>query len=312
MLDVIEDADELNAIASEWEELWRESPDATPFQSPQWLLPWWKHFGDDKQLTVVIGRDRDGRLNLLAPFCIENRTLMLLGGWITDHLDILGDASAALRVLCERGGWDVADLRLLRRGSSIAEAPVPHGFVSRLSDDVIQPIAPLPAQISSHFRKRLRYDAKRLGDVRFEQTHAFDVLAELHAERWTREGLPGVLADPRIRAFHHDVIDASTRIGMLRMFVMYANERPVGAYYGFLHRGIASYYISGFDPEIAGGGIGNLLVEHAMESAHREGATRFDFLRGTEPYKYRWGARDEPTVRRKIEDKRTAARVCCT
>ena len=38
-----------------------------------------------------------------------------------------------------------------------------------------------------------------------------------------------------------------------------------------------------------------------MADAVREGATRFDFLRGREPYKYDWGATDTPQLRRRVE-----------
>ena len=38
--------------------------------------------------------------------------------------------------------------------------------------------------------------------------------------------------------------------------------------------------------------LGTVLVAHAMQAAHAEGCRVFDFLRGPEPYKYRFGATD--------------------
>ena len=37
---------------------------------------------------------------------------------------------------------------------------------------------------------------------------------------------------------------------------------------------------------------GTLLIAYALEDAVSRGDSEFDFLRGNEPYKYRWGARD--------------------
>jgi CelD/BcsL family acetyltransferase involved in cellulose biosynthesis len=37
-----------------------------------------------------------------------------------------------------------------------------------------------------------------------------------------------------------------------------------------------------------------LLIGEAIAMAAAEGAASFDFLRGAEPYKYRWGAIDQP------------------
>lgn len=39
---------------------------------------------------------------------------------------------------------------------------------------------------------------------------------------------------------------------------------------------------------------------HAVEEAARDGAEKFDFLRGGEPYKYRWGAKAETNYRRRL------------
>jgi CelD/BcsL family acetyltransferase involved in cellulose biosynthesis len=43
-----------------------------------------------------------------------------------------------------------------------------------------------------------------------------------------------------------------------------------------------------------------LIVAHAIEQAIREGAGEMDFLRGREPYKYRWGAVDRSSYGRTL------------
>jgi CelD/BcsL family acetyltransferase involved in cellulose biosynthesis len=60
------------------------------------------------------------------------------------------------------------------------------------------------------------------------------------------------------------------------------------------------FYLGGFDPDRAALSPGALLVGHAIEAAVREGAVAFDFLRGQEAYKRRWGARDTPTYCRRL------------
>ena len=46
---LISTPEELERLREEWLALWRRSPTATPFQSPMWLLPWWRAFGSDPQ-----------------------------------------------------------------------------------------------------------------------------------------------------------------------------------------------------------------------------------------------------------------------
>ena len=63
--------------------------------------------------------------------------------------------------------------------------------------------------------------------------------------------------------------------------------------YGFWWRDTFAAYQSGWDRATRATALGNLLVLHALELAADAAAPRtFDFLRGTEPYKYRFGARD--------------------
>jgi CelD/BcsL family acetyltransferase involved in cellulose biosynthesis len=70
------------------------------------------------------------------------------------------------------------------------------------------------------------------------------------------------------------------------------DEAVAGVLYGFWWQDTFAAYQSGWDPRFARHSMGNVLVLHALERAADEGAHTFDFLRGNEPYKYRFGARD--------------------
>jgi CelD/BcsL family acetyltransferase involved in cellulose biosynthesis len=62
--------------------------------------------------------------------------------------------------------------------------------------------------------------------------------------------------------------------------------------YGFWWKDTFAAYQSGWHPRFARDSMGSVLVLHALERAGEDGARTFDFLRGNEPYKYRFGARD--------------------
>jgi CelD/BcsL family acetyltransferase involved in cellulose biosynthesis len=65
-------------------------------------------------------------------------------------------------------------------------------------------------------------------------------------------------------------------------------------------KGRVFYYIGGFDPDHEALGLGTVLVGHAIAEAEAEGCCSFDFLRGQESYKYRWGAVDRPSYARRL------------
>ncbi len=123
-------------------------------------------------------------------------------------------------------------------------------------------------------------------------------LFDLHAARWQKKSMPGMLADDFIQQFHRDVAQRMLAAGALRMHALRLGDRIVAIFYGFAHQGAVYYYLSGYDPSYERVSIGSVIVAHALEQAVREGAHTFDFLRGAEEYKYAWGAVDRMNVRK--------------
>jgi CelD/BcsL family acetyltransferase involved in cellulose biosynthesis len=56
----------LEKIKDDWQELVRVSPQRTPFLTYEWITNWWEHFGQDKELCVLIVRE-DQRPVVIAP-----------------------------------------------------------------------------------------------------------------------------------------------------------------------------------------------------------------------------------------------------
>jgi CelD/BcsL family acetyltransferase involved in cellulose biosynthesis len=300
----------LESLASEWDALWRRANNATPFQSPHWLLPWWTHFSNGGELAVVMSSDALAPLYVLRD---EDESLgMFLGTGISDYLDFLGTEVApllerALTVDCQF--WD---LQQIRPSSPLLTAALPDGWSDNAEEMDPCPVLSLENAgeelsnlLSTHARKKLRY-YRRAAKATYESATSetldelLTALFDLHAARWKTRGLPGVLADDVVQSFHRDVARRMLDAGALRMHAMRMNDRIVAVFYGFAHQGTVYYYLSGFDPALDRLSIGSLLVAHAVEEAAREGATTFDFLRGAEEYKYAWGATDRVNRRRQL------------
>ncbi|HEU4628134.1 MAG TPA: GNAT family N-acetyltransferase [Gemmatimonadaceae bacterium] len=318
-------AAELEALRPEWTRLWHRAG-GTPFQSPAWLLPWWRHFGRGEPLVLALRRTAGGELLGVAPFHTwtgdGDRRLLFIGTGNTDHLDALlhPDAAAegAAAILAElarhRDAWDACDLQQLPARSPLLAAPVPPSLRAATSVQDVCPVLPLPAppaqlrDVLPRARRRqlatARNRAARLGSVCFEAAdertlpELLEALVRLHGARWAQRDQTGVLADPVTRAFHAEAAAALLALGALRLYALRIDDRIVGVYHGLADRRRAYYYIGGFDPSYEAVSPGALLVAHALEQAARVGAGEFDFLRGREPYKYAWGATDRPSYRR--------------
>lgn len=318
----VQSPDELESLRADWFALWKRSSTATPFQSPDWLIPWWKHFGAG-QLCVVVLTD-ETRLAGLAPLFIRQNNLLLIGTGITDYLDILIDdrvrtdgAALIFAHLCKhRCGWNQCDLENLRETSPLLTMNACDGLVEHVGQQNFCPVLLLPDSpqqfhdnLPRHLRQNLNYYQRKLstlGKVEFERAEEqnfaelFDTFVKLHAARWQMENMPGMLWDQNVQSFHRSAAARLLSNGALRLYAMRIDGRIVASLYGFHHTGCTYYYLGGFDPEFKQYSPGTVLVGHAIVEAIREGAAEFDFLRGGEDYKYRWGAVDRIIFRKRL------------
>lgn len=322
-VDVLSTMRALECLEPEWMQLWHSSKSSV-FQSPCWLLPWWASFHDDRELCAVTVR-RAGKLVAFLPLYRQPRgdlyDLVFVGTGNTDHLDIIaapGDEDAvraALRALTELHAlWDTLDLHEVPEGSPLLSAASDGTQVPEISIQSSCPRVPIPvsehiAVGSAKLRQGLAYATRRVseqGPLRRVDANSnncselFDELVRLHTERWRSRGEPGVLCDEKTQAFHRRAIVELSKHHLLRLFVLLIGEKRAGVYYGFSHASTSSYYLSGFDPQFASLSMGSLLIAEAVRMARSEGSRTFDFLRGREPYKYRWGATDNPSFRCRV------------
>ncbi len=128
-LEMLRDCDQLEPLKPAWTALAHSQSYATPFQTSDWLLTWWKHFGGG-ELRVFVFRNGDQLAGLVPCFLHEwqgRRQLTLLGSGISDYLEpllapqyraeILELLSSSLR---EMPGWDVCDWQDLSSPTALA------------------------------------------------------------------------------------------------------------------------------------------------------------------------------------------------
>ena len=119
-----------------------------------------------------------------------------------------------------------------------------------------------------------------------------DTLAELfalHGMRSASVGRRTTFTEAR-SAFHERLAARSTATNASFVVRARLDGALVGGLYGFLDGERVHYYQSGWDPELERSSLGSILIGEAIDLALERGARTFDFLRGDEPYKLRFGA----------------------
>jgi CelD/BcsL family acetyltransferase involved in cellulose biosynthesis len=130
-----------------------------------------------------------------------------------------------------------------------------------------------------------------------------EAFIDLHQARWGERGLfpptPGGDQSRRLVRRMFELFGSrrqpsgwSVHLGFLTVA-----GRRIGAEIHFETPSSVLYYNAGVDPEAREFSPGVVLLERLVRRAIERGKRRVDLLRGNEPYKYEWGAVDEPIQR---------------
>jgi CelD/BcsL family acetyltransferase involved in cellulose biosynthesis len=281
-----------------------------------------------RELFIVLARDGEGRLAGLLPLYRESigrgplrrRVLRLLGSApeAPEHLDaialrenaqdVVGVLVSALAV--QRHEFDAIELLDLADGSLLRSTlkewsreqsygliewnwqTCPFITVKGTYDKYLM-------SLSQRHRYKVRLFGRRLAaahavelEVAGDPVHvgpALEAMFELHAKRWTlkSDDVSG-FDDPAVHAYHRLVVQRMAQADAVRLFLLKCDGRAVAACYCFQFGRRMYFFQPGFDPEFRKYHVGKVLVGKAIEYCFQNGYEEFDFLRGTEAYKYDW------------------------
>ena len=327
---VLLDPTEWERVAAEWHELFSRCHDATPFQSPEWLLSWLDVFSP-RELVGIEVRDEEALIGF-APLLIyprsSERVLAFAGGGVSDYLALLAEPGRELQVMEEvlrtalaTPGWDLLDLTD-QAANSVPLKYFPRRYVRQHETCFVTRLPESRDQLTRTFSERqranLRNARSRLqragaGSVELAtRDTAAEFLADLfrlHTNRWTEVGESGVLSDSATRQFYSRATSRLDVPGTVRIHRLRLDGRTIAVNYSLVYRDTCFCYLQGFDPEFAQLSPGTQLMFAVIEDATRLGLRRFDFLRGEEAYKMHWRPCPEHTHRIEVPRSEVAALV---
>lgn len=288
----------------------------------QWLRAWWRSYGADGRLHIVVCRDAAGELTGLAPLYVAGqrhfslitiRELRFLGTHpivrTSEYLDLIarrGDedrvAHAVARALHAAPEWDRLWLWNIPAGSTVlpalrgalgarsAVSRCDRAFVVDTSGDWVGTRAGFRHDIDRAFRQMFTRPGARIDRVQTpdELDGAMDDLVRLHQRRWAEKGEPGSFAEGPFESFLRGVARECLERGRLGLWRLHISGRAVAALIAFVDFGVAHYFQSGFDPD-AGESLGQVIVGLAIrDCVAADGITGFDLMGGHADYKGEW------------------------
>lgn len=325
-VEVIEDLDAAEALASAWDEL--AVAGSLPLCAPGWMLSWWKHLAPaEGQLRVIAVRDGPQLIGVAPWFLQTGATgrvdVRFLGAELSDRVDILCAAGREREVAVALRGA-LGGLRPRPHLLAFEAVPIASRWSARLAGGlggrmrlgryrnsalpapaVVLPQGPPEAWLasrSSNFRSQMgrlrRRLAKQGGTVRLisdptEAEGALEAMLKLHADRWEGRA-PSGLTSSGVPGL---LRDASAALGAdrLRLWTAEIDGSPVSVQLFLAAGDEVKYWNGGWSEEHADLKPSMLTILAALEDAISRGERRLDLGVGSHAYKMRF-ANSEDTL----------------
>ena len=339
-LEIIRTNEALEALADEWNDLLGCcSASHVPFLRHEYQTTWWKTLGGGEwphgELFVVAARDEENELVGIAPlFSTVNRTgepaLMLIGSIeISDYLDLIVRTKSLPQFLeqlfdllgsDQAPSWQVLDLYNLPDYSptltNLPEAVRSRGWAFEKEPLQKSPYIPLPGDWETYLSqidKKQRHEIRR--KMRRAEEGAVPVRWYIVEDKTTLDGeiedfLTLMAQDPEKDRFLTEVMRTQMRLavhaafnaGWLQLAFLDVDGEKAAGYLNFDYHGHIWVYNSGLNFKFRELSPGWVLLGYLLQWANEQQRAAFDFMRGDEEYKYRFGAIDRyvyrATVRR--------------
>jgi len=330
--EVVEDSQGFAELEEEWEDLYHQSPRATPFQSWAWLYSWWEYYGEGYELRLITVRSDEGLLVGIMPLMLERRwglgKLLFVGTGLGDYLDVIVRAGWEDKV-CESGMqatkkmdcWRIADLQQLRPDAAAWgihrwwNGPRIGLWQDSCPVVEVKPWDELLASLSRNLRSTARRALRRAEADGLQRKiadasnikQAAQRLVALHREAWQGRNIGSEHLTQRFEAF---TVAAAERLAYQRLGTiseLWQDEEVLSSSFLIFGRGYCGSYILGASQRaLKQYQWSSLYIWDAVEIALGRGSSYLDLLRGEEAYKLRWSSRTIPTHRLILGPHRTA------
>jgi CelD/BcsL family acetyltransferase involved in cellulose biosynthesis len=312
---------DVEATLDDWSVLYAADPTATPFISAGWARAWIQHWATRTEPWVL--RIHDGaRVAGIAPLSLQRvgplRVLGMLGKEPGDYWYVLAappdsapvSAAVAHELVRRRSEWDAGILNCVVPGSQTQVALAAAGLRIMPRPDVPCPAIALPSTWDEYLatlphgrRGKLRRLMRRLseGQVVLREVRDANELPntlmrwqELRQRQWDARGRPlnPVHRTEQFRRFLLHAVTALIPAGQALVWEFSVEGDIAGIYVNFMDARSFYWYLGGFDPAHASLGIGTLAIAASIRQSIERERERYDFTRGSEEYKYWFGAND--------------------
>ena len=309
--------DSYEGAEEQWQNLLSTCTTDTLFTTLQWQKVWWEQFGNGAEMLLLC-LENDDSIEGIAPLARRNSTISFIGDQdVCDYNDFLVSRGAESRFYpslldhLDEEEWETLELASLPENSPtliyLPELSREHGYSVEVQEEDVVPGVSLPDNwdaylqtLSKKDRHELRRKLRRLHSVGegfryYKLSEPLEVESSLEdffrLMRYSREEKNRFLTRSR-EQFFRNIAREMASIGVFKLFFLELKGERVASAMCFDYGSARLLYNSGYNPAYGYYSVGMLLIALCLKDAIADGKAYFDFLRGSEPYKYDLGAQN--------------------
>ena len=295
------------------------------FTLPFWLRTWWQDFGAGAEPHILTVQE-DKNVIGIAPLLIEDGVARFMGSPdVCDYLDFVvtpkRDKDFFNVLLDELGQRSIRclDLHCLRPDSTVIQELIPaareRGHRVSIEQEAVSMEIELPqswkdylAMLNSKQRHELKRKWRRLlesGELDYrilDYGKATEGVIDHFLEmfRNSREDKWGFMTD-RMEIFFRRMTWNMAAAGLLKVGVLELDGKDVAMVMYFNYRGAVYLYNNSYDSNYSSLNVGLLSKMYCLKDSIMKEKRMFDFMKGSDIYKYRLGGKEVPISHCQIE-----------
>lgn len=284
----------------QWNRILQQGPRTAPFDTYAWHNAWYETLGDSQ--TLAIGVSDTG----ILPLTIAGNTAHFSGGEeIADYLDALGPQES------KKDAWnDMLTLLRQKNVSSLHLRNIPDSSATLdffrtqpgaiVEQEDVTPVAALPATIDEYlsglerkhrheFRRKVRKFEEAYPNISFSVYRQDDARMSELFRLMKQDTDKHAFLTPAMESFFSK-LPLITGDMYAQFSLAGKDDITIATTLAFLTDSSLLLYNSGYDHSYIGAGF--YLKVKTVQWAIEHGITRYNFLQGSERYKYELGGKD--------------------
>lgn len=322
-VEIIRTLDRWQELSLPWNDLLEQSSSNTIFLSWEWLFSWAEcYLNRDRELFILAVYENEELLGVAPWYLSRQRVYRFIKYSRVEFLGTPESASDYLDVFIRRGkekevAYRIYDFLLREARSSWdcltfrdvpVESPFFFHFMNRIEEEgkyaeigrgSTCPISSRPTgtddlfqNVSQHRRKRFNRELKLLtndGGIDHRSISSGEEFTDALRELFSFHEKQKEFKDKQLYLFLEKFIARCRGRNIVEIDLLTHQGKSIAGLLHLRHRDTLSLYLmvtdKGFNPKIS---IGNVLVGLSMKRAFEGDIATYDFLKGSEQYKFSW------------------------